>query len=189
MNQWVKHFVLMSCKILLKTGGVKWRERFMPFNYPQAQHTLDGKWKLIYTAPKLLRDGGGRAVKRLLQSQGKRCPCPSSGSQVVLSLQYHLSPETPRKPWAVVFLHCTVSVIRVLIHVNLCENYCVQQYFLVYCFLPTWIVPFCFLFFSFLPLFSFFFLLVICLSSFKRKNKNKLMCCRPICNLFLSLIL
>lgn len=164
----------------------------MPFDCPQAQRTLDGRWKLIYTAPKLLRGRWGRGVEScetLSQSQGKRCP--SSGSLVVLSLQYHLSPVTPRKPWAVVFLHCTVSVIRVLIHVNLCENYCVQQYFLVYCFFPTWIVPFCFRFrgfFSF-PFSFFFFLLVICLSSFKRKNKNKLMCCRPICNLFLSLIL
>lgn len=180
----------MSCKILLKTGGGKWRECFMPFDCPQAHHTLDGKWKLIYTAPKLLRGRGG-SCETLSQSQGKRCPFPSSGSRVVLSLQYHLSPVTPRKPWAVVFLHCTVSVIRVLIHVNLCENYCVQQYFLVYCFFSYVNCPFLFSFwvFFFPSFFFFFFLLVICLSSFKRKNKNKLMCCRPICNLFLSLIL
>lgn len=145
---------LMSCKILFKTGGVKWREHFMPFSYPQAQHTLDGKWKLIYCT-KIIKGRWGQSCETLLQSQGKRCPCPSSGFQVVLPLQYHLSPVTPRKPWAVVFLHCTVPVIRVLIHVNLCENYCVQQYFLVYCFLPLWIVPFCFLFFFPSSFFSF----------------------------------
>lgn len=87
-------------------------------------------------------------------------PLPGSASPMVLSLQHHLSPDTPQKPWAVVFLHCTVSVIRVLIHVNLCENYCVRQYFLVYClFFPMWIVPlFFFFFFPFSPFFSFFFL-------------------------------
>lgn len=101
---------------------------------------------------------GVESCETLSQLQRKRCP--SSGSRVVLSLQYHLSPVTPRKPWAVVFLHCMVSVIRVLIHVNLCENYCVQQYFLVYCFFPMWIVPFCFLFRGLFPSlysFSFFF--------------------------------
>lgn len=70
-------FFFMSCKILLKTGGVKWREHFMPFNYPQAQHTLDGKWKLIYTAPKLLREGGGRAVKGNCSRKGKDAPAPA----------------------------------------------------------------------------------------------------------------
>lgn len=161
---------------------------FYAFQLPTSPAYSGWKVEVNIHCTKIIKGRWGQSCEMLLQSQGKRCPCPSSGSQVVLFLQYHLSPVTPRKPWAVVFLHCTVSVIRVLIHVNLCENYCVQQYFLVYCFLPMWIVPFCFLFFlSFL--FFFFFLLVICLSSFKRKNKNKLMCCRPICNLFLSLIL
>lgn len=92
-------FFFMSRKILLKTRGGKWRECFMPFDCPQAQRTLDGKWKLIYTAPKLLRGReGGKSCETLSQSQGKRCPCPSSGSRVVLSLQHHLSPVTPRKP-------------------------------------------------------------------------------------------
>lgn len=103
----------------------------------------------------------GEGCEKVPQSQGRRCPCPSSGPQAVLSLQHHLSPVTPRKPWAVVFLHCTVSVIRVLIHVNLCGNYCVQQYFLVYGFFPMWIVPFSFPFgfvlgFFFLPFFLYF---------------------------------
>ena len=62
---------------------------------------------------------------------------------------------------------------KVLIHVNLCENYCVQQYFLVYLF-----------FLCELSLFSFF--IYKCLLFLK---KDKPMCCRPICNLFLSLIL
>lgn len=42
--------------------------------------------------------GGGKSCETLSQSRGKRCPCPSSGSRVVLSLQYHLSPVTPQKP-------------------------------------------------------------------------------------------
>lgn len=49
----------------------------MPFNCPQAQHTLDGKWKLIYTAPKLSREGGGRAVKRYCSRKGKDAPAPA----------------------------------------------------------------------------------------------------------------
>lgn len=93
------------------------------------------------------------------------------------SLPGHLSSITLWKPWSVVFLHCTVSVMKkkkkVLIHVNLCENYCVQQYFLVYLF-----------FLCELSLFSFF--IYKCLLFLK---KDKPMCCRPICNLFLSLIL
>lgn len=69
----------MSRKILLKTGGGKWREYFMPFNCPQAQRTLDGKWKLIYTAPKLLRgrEGGEKAVKRYHNRKGKDAPAPA----------------------------------------------------------------------------------------------------------------
>lgn len=108
-------------------------------------------------------------------------PLPGSASPMVLSLQHHLSPDTPQKPWAVVFLHCTVSVIRVLIHVNLCGNYRVRQYFLVYCFFPMWIVPsfFFFLRFSFsfsFPFFffsSFFSFLSVNASSFKEKKSTK----------------
>lgn len=52
----------------------------MPFNCPQAQRTLDGKWKLIYTAPKLLRGrggGGGEAVKCYHNRKGKDAPAPA----------------------------------------------------------------------------------------------------------------
>lgn len=61
---------------------------------------------------------------------------------------HHLSPISAAlwKPWSVVFPHCTISVIKVFIHVNLCENYCVQQYSLVYLFFLCELSLFSFLF-------------------------------------------
>lgn len=47
---------------------------------------------------------------------------PLPVSWMVLSLQCHLSPLTPWKPWSVVFLHCMVSVIWVLIFVKIVCN-------------------------------------------------------------------
>lgn len=61
---------------------------------------------------------------------------------------------------------------KVLIHVNLCGDYCVQQYFLVYLF--------------FLCDVSLFFFIYKCLISF---FKDTPVCHRPLCKLFRSLII
>lgn len=84
----------------------------------------------------------------LVTSPRDMAPSPRS-SRLDLSLPGHLSSITLWKPWSVVFLHCTVSVIKkkkVLIHVNLCENYCVQQYFPVNLFFLCELSRFSFLF-------------------------------------------
>lgn len=139
------------------------------FQLPTHQDTLDRK-----THSPEREQGRGDPVR--LGHRSKESGSSPGPSRPDLSLPGHLSSITLWKPWSVVFLHCMVSVMKkkkVLIHVNLCENYCVQQYFLVYLF-----------FLCELSLFSFF--IYKCLLFLK---KDKPMCCRPICNLFLSLIL
>lgn len=130
-------FFFPSDKILLKPGVGEWRERFVPSDCSQGQCTLGGKWKLTNTAPKLRRGREGRKSCEIRSPlQGEGCPCPALHLQWFF-LYSIISAQIPHKsPEPLCSFTCTVSVIRVLIHVNLCGNYRVRQYFLVYCFFP-----------------------------------------------------
>lgn len=113
--------------------------------------------------------GPGRAHPPI---QGRR-PLPQvisprsfSASSAQLSLDNLLEALACRVPSLYGFCN------KVLIHVNLCGDYCVQQYFLVYLFFLC-------------DVSLFFFFIYKCLLFLK----DKPVCRRLLCNLFLSLII
>lgn len=119
------------------------RERICRIVYLPAAHEVRTLWMDRHTCQKARRKRrpGDTRAPALGTRSLPRSPRPG------LSLPAHLSSiSKPHEALVRCVSHCTVSVLKVLIHVNLCENYCVQQYFLVYLFSLCELSHFSFLF-------------------------------------------